>query len=338
MLDTSTEPGGPADLLLTCRRMLSRFFQASRQRRRFCCRTKFQDMTRTLLLLFTLMGVLVLRHADPLYADNRIGTDRTEAGLIGKVKSVETIENLVKEMYSYDISGRLVQRVQEPIEGPGKLGRIAVTSEYDSAGLNRLDTVRDHTGAPIKRTVFIHDDERRRQAEVTAWADGTFVNSSFYEYDDKSHRIREVHFNAPSLINQNRYRYDEQGRIVGETYSRNYAYDEQSGQLFQFARAVAGYHVTARYNAKGFVAEKIVHDLHGGRESRSEFDYDMHGQQIEERIYDRKNRLIGRKRYGYSYDSVGNWVTETLHWWTFEAGKPHLKQEQTRRRAIAYFP
>ncbi|HET6674476.1 MAG TPA: hypothetical protein VFG71_04010 [Nitrospiraceae bacterium] len=318
--------------------MLSRSFEASRKQRLVCRLAKLQGMARAFLLLFTFMGLLVLRHADPLYAGNQLGSDRTEAGLIGTVKSVETIENLVKETYSYDNSGRLVQRMQEPIEGRGELGRIAVTSEYDAAGLNRLDTVCDHTGAPIKRTVFVHDNEWRRLAEVTAWADGTFVNSSFYEYDDKSHRIREVHFNAPSLINQNRYRYDEQGRIVGETYSRNYAYDEQSGQLFQFAKATAGYHVAVRYNAKGFVAEKIVHDLHGARESRSEFDYDVYGQQTEERIYDRKNRMIGRKRYEYSYDSVGNWVTETLHWWTFAAGKPHLKQEQTRRRVIAYFP
>jgi hypothetical protein len=265
-------------------------------------------------------------------------TDRADAGLIGNVSTIETIDDLVKETHSYDKSGRLLQRVQEPVEGQGGIGRIAVTSEYDSAGLSRLDTILDPAGAPIKHTVYLHDDHGRRLAEVTAWADGMFANSSFYEYDDKNRRIRELHFNAPHLINHNRYRYDSQGRIVEEIYSRNYEYEEDSGRLRQFPTATAGYHVTVRYNEKGFIGEKLISDLRGVRKSRSEFDYDLHGQQTEERIYDRKSRLIGRKRYEYSYDVRGNWITETLHWWTFTAGGPHLKQAHSRRRVIVYFP
>jgi len=291
-----------------------------------------------ILLLLMVAASLIPLQAASVYARSQLRSDRDEAGLIGNVKTVETIEDLVKEAHSYDPSGRLLQRVQEPIAGQGGIGRIAVTSEYDPTGLKRLDTICDRAGAPIKHTVYVHDDQGRRLAEVTAWADGGFVNSSFYEYNDKGHRIRELHFNAPNLINQNRYRYDDQGRIVDEIFSRNYEYEDSSGQLRQFPKATAGYHVTVRYNENGFVGEKIISDLRGVRESRSEFDYDLHGQQTEERVYDRKNRLIGRKQYEYSYDSQGNWITETLHWWTFTAGRPHLKQTHSRRRIIVYFP
>jgi hypothetical protein len=326
MLDAFTDLSRRLNLSVNRSRMPTPSFGADR----------YEALIFFILMLATI--ILLPRQADSVYAGTQIMTDRAEAGLIGKVETVETIENLVKETHFYDSSGRLLERVQEPIKGQGGIGRIAVTSQYDSAGLNRLDTIRDHTGTPIKYTAYALDEQARRLAEVTAWADGTFVNGSFYEYDGKGHRTRELHFNAPNLINQNRYRYDEQGRVVDEIYSRNYEYEEDSGQLLQFPKATAGYHVTIRYNEKGFVGEKLINDLHGVRESRSEFDYDLHGQQIEERIYDRKNRLIGRKRYDYSYDPQGNWITETLHWWTFTTGHPHLKQTHTRRRVIIYFP
>jgi hypothetical protein len=292
----------------------------------------------TAVAVFSAIGASPLSGSFALHAGVLVPIDRGEAGLVGDVKTVVTVESLIKETESYDVVGRLLQRVQEPAGGHSGLGRIAVTSEYDSAGLKRSDTIRDHAGESIKRTAYVHDDRRRRVAEVTAWADGAFVNASFYEYDDKGRCIGELHFNAPGLINRNVYQYDEQGRAVGETYSRNYVYEGESAQLLQFREPTAGYHVTVRYNARGLIAEKIMHDLYGVHESRSEFDYDAHRQQIEERMYDRNNRMIGRKRYEYLYDPQGNWIRETLRWWTFTAGRPHLKQSQTRQRVITYFP
>ena len=291
----------------------------------------------TAMVLCSTVAATQLSGNLPLHAGALPKTDRAEAGLVGDVKTVVTIESLVTETESYDVSGRLLQRVQEPAEGQGGLGRLAVTSEYDESGLKRSDTARDHTGEPIKQTAYVHDERGRRQAEVTAWADGTFVNASFYQYDDKGRRIRELHFNAPNLVNRNLYQYDEQGRAVGETYSRNYTYEKDSAQLLQFRQPTAGYHVIVRYNARGFITEKIMSDLYGVHESRSEFAYDERGQQIEERMYDRNNRMIGRKRYDYRYDPQGNWITETLQWWIFTAKQPHLKQSQTRRRVISYF-
>lgn len=336
MLDSSTDPGTRC---AASRRLVPLLIRLSGQsgcsRRLPFVGGLFKASTAIVLFLTVVAAQLsgsLLLHAGVLPK-----TDRAEAGLVGEVKTVVTMESLIKETESYDVSGRLLQRVQEPAEGQGRLGRIAVTSEYDEAGLKRSDTARDHTGEPIKQTAYVHDERGRRLAEVTAWADGTFVNASFYEYDDKGRRIRELHFNAPNLVNRNLYQYDEQGRPVGETYSRNYTYEEESAQLLQFRQPTAGYHVIVRYNARGFITEKIMHDLYGVHESRSEFDYDEHGQQIEERMYDRKNRMIGRKRYHYLYDLQGNWITETLRWWTFTAKQPHLKQSQTRRRVITYF-
>ena len=339
MLDPSTEPGRRCVASQRSVPLLIRLPDQSGFRRPASVKRLFK--TRTAMVLFAMVVAAQLSESLPLHAGVLPDTDRAEAGLVGDVKTVVTIESLmeglIKETESYDVSGRLLQRVQEPAEGQSGLGRIAVTSEYDSAGLKRSDTVRDQTGKPIKQTAYVHDDRRRRLAEVTAWADGAFVNASFYEYDDKGRCIRELHFNAPNLVNRNLYQYDERGRAVGETYSRNYTYEEESAQLLEFRQPLAGYHVTVLYNARGFISEKIMHDLYGVHQSRSEFDYDEHGQQIEERMYDRKNRMIGRKRYDYRYDLQGNWIRETLHWWTFTARQPRLKQSQTRERVITYF-
>lgn len=265
-------------------------------------------------------------------------SDRSEVGLIGNVKMVVTTENLIKETEVYDPSGRLLQRTQEPAHGRGGIGRITFMSQYDAAGNKRVDVVRDEGGALIKQTVYLYNGRgMHRTAEVTAWADGAFANASFYEYDARGNRIRGVHFNAPALINRNLYHYDEQKRVIKEMYSRNYMYDSKSGEAVHLPGLTFGYEVRIRYNAQGYIAEKIIYDLRGVRESRSEFEYDEHGQQVEERLYDSRDRLTGQKHYDYLYDAHGNWISETLRWWEIDHGKSNLKQSHTRQRSITYF-
>ena len=73
-------------------------------------------------IVFVLMlaaGILLLQQAASVYAGIQIRSDRAEAGLIGNVEKVEMIEHLVKETHTYDRAGRLLQRVQEPVEGHG---------------------------------------------------------------------------------------------------------------------------------------------------------------------------------------------------------------------------
>ena len=263
-------------------------------------------------------------------------TDREEAGLLGDVKTVITKEALLVETDHYDTAGRYVQRIEETLERQDMLGALIYISTHDAEGKRVSESVKDGKGAIIKQTVYGYDQRWNRIAEVSAWADGTFENASFYEYDDQGRRMRGLHFNAPNLINRNTFQYDAQGRVIREMYSRNYTYKRRSERLIRFEDFNDGYEVTVRYDGRGLVTEKLISDLKGVRRSSSEFEYDHKGSQVEERIYDAKNVMTERKRYDYEYDSQGNWVSETLTWWELKKTGPQLKRTQTRERTITY--
>jgi hypothetical protein len=217
------------------------------------------------------------------------------------------------------------------------LGALIYISTHDAEGKRVSESVQDGKGATIKHAVYGYDQRGNRTAEVSVWADGTFENASFYEYDDQGHRIRGLHFNAPDLINRNTFDYDAQGRVIRETYSRNYTYKRRKERMVRFQDFDEGYDVAIRYDGRGLITEKLINDLKRVRQSRSEFEYDHKGSQVEERIYDAKNVMMERKRYDYEYDAQGNWVVESLQWWELKKTRPQLKRTQTRERTITYF-
>lgn len=270
-------------------------------------------------------------------ADVTPKTDREEAGLFGDVKTVITKEALLVETDHYDVAGRLLRRIEETSERQDMLGALIYISTHDAEGKRVSESVQDGKGAIIKQTVYGYDQREHRTAEVSAWADGTFENASFYDYDDQGHRIRGLHFNAPNLINRNTFHHDAQGRVIREIYSRNYTYKRHSERLVRFQEFDDGYDVTIRYDGRGLITEKLISDLKRALQSRSEFEYDHQGSQVEERIYDAKNVMTERKRYDYEYDSQGNWVSETLQWWELKKTRPQLKRTQMRERIITYF-
>ncbi len=264
-------------------------------------------------------------------------TDREEAGLSGDVRTVITKEVLVVETDHYDVTGRLLRRIQETSERKDRLSTLIYILTYDAEGKRVSESVQDAKGAIVKQRVHVYDQRKNRISEVSAWADGTFENASFYYYDDQGHRIEEVHFNAPNLINRNSFQYDAQGRVIREMFSRNYTYEQDGEQQVRFQGLDDGYEVTIRYDERGLITEKLISNLQRVRQSRSEFEYDHQRSQVEERIYDTNNVLTERKRYGYEYDPQGNWVSETLEWWELKKPRPQLKRSQMRERAITYF-
>jgi len=264
-------------------------------------------------------------------------SDREEDGLIGVVQSVETRESLLVQIDRYDRLGRLTERVQSSKETSQGLWRMRFFYTYDQAGRRVAETVRDAQGQLVKETRSAYDDRGNRSAEVAVWGDGTFENASLYEYDEVYRRKQALHYNAVQVINRNRYAYDGAGRVLRERFERNYQYDASGNQVIISSRFDMGYEVAISYDDRGHVSEKVVSDLKGRRQGRSEFRYDEHGNQIEERIYNADGRLTDRKTYRYEYDARGNWIIEALQWWDVANGRERLKQSHVRERSITYY-
>ena len=121
------------------------------------------------------------------------------------------------------------------------LGALTYISTHDAEGKRVSESVQDGKGTIIKHTVYGYDRREHRTAEVSAWADGTFENASFYDYDEQGHRIRGLHFNAPNLINRNSFQYDAEGRVIREVYGRNYTYKSDTASAwFCFGNSMTG--------------------------------------------------------------------------------------------------
>ena len=264
-------------------------------------------------------------------------SDREEDGLLGDVLSIETRESLLVQTDRYDPVGRLIERVQSGVETSQGLWPLRFVYTYDQAGRRTAEVVQDARGAVVKETRSVYDDRGNRSAELAAWGDGTFENVSLYEYDDEHRRVRGLHFNGVRVINRNLYAFDPAGRLVRERFERNYHYNAVGAQVVMTDRFDTGYEVAIVYDERGQVREKIVSDLRGRRQGRSEFQYDEHGTQVEERIVNTNGQLTERKVYRYEYDAVGNWTKETLQWWEITDGREALKESHVRERNILYY-
>lgn len=264
-------------------------------------------------------------------------SDRQEDGLVGPVRTVETSESLLIQTDRYDQEGRLLERVQGGRETSQSLWPLRFTYTYDQSGRRIAEVIRDAQGDLVKETRSVYDDRGNRSAELAVWGDGTFENVSLYEYDGAHRRIRALHYNAVHVVNRNLYGYDEAGRLSRERFERNYRYDAAGNQIVMTDRFDAGYEVAILYDGRGHVREKVVFDLKGQRQSRSEFRYDERGSQIEERSYDAGGRVTDRKAYEYEYDAVGNWIHETFRWWEVVNGRETLKQSHVRERSLTYY-
>lgn len=286
-----------------------------------------------------LILVWVLLWAGPtlsvLSAEER--PDREEEGLVGSVESVITTESLLVQTDRFDAQGRLIERIQRDGEGSRGLGPLRFLYQHDQAGRRIAETVRDGRGALVKETRFAYDDRGDRSAEVAAWNDGTFENASFYDNDEMHRRIRGIHYNAQQVINRNLYTFDGAGRLMRERFERNYGYDADENRLMKSNRFDMGYEVAMRYDERGRIREKVVADLTGLAQGRSEFRYDEQGNQNEERIFTAEGRLTDRKVYRYEYDDKGNWIMEALQWWEVKHSRESLKQFHIRRRTISYY-
>ena len=285
-----------------------------------------------LIVVWTVMGSGTIQSL--CFAER---SDREEEGLIGPVESVVTRESLMVQTDRFDPYGRLIERSQGDENGSRGWGTLRFFYEHDQAGRKVAEAVRDGRGALVKETRFAYDDHGHRSAEVATWSDGSFENASLYDYDER-HRIRGIHYNAPQIINRNFYTFDAAGRLIRERFERNYGYDADGGRVMKSDRFDLGYDVSLRYDDQGRIRQKVVIDLGGVAQGRSEFGYDDHGSQNDERIFNAEGRITDRKAYRYEYDAVGNWIMEAFQWWKVTAGRETLEQFHIRERDISYYP
>ena len=203
----------------------------------------------------------------------RAGTDASDEGLRGRVKSV-----LIE---SQDLSGTwsVQGRKRDSLNTYNEQGNRVRTEEYDSRG--NLSAI----------TVYGYIDGSRVSA----------FNSIDREYN--SPLIASVapapgaELKKPDPRYQYRYafKYDDKKRLTEETFFHS------TGEIW--LRYV--------YRYKGNQKEELAYSEDGSLDQRSLYVLDDQGNEIEETIFETNGSIRAKEKFTYKFDAQGNWTTRT---------------------------
>jgi YD repeat-containing protein len=218
-----------------------------------------------------------------------IGTEklnsRREAGLVGPVRSLLTVEKREEDGYVRTLS--------------------TIVSTYE------------RNGAAIE-TLFHDADIEMHSQQIVA-----IDHSSIYFYNAIGQVEKVVHYDPDgSDRGQVEYRYDLQGRLIErKTYvGAKELFDIdlisypaklrslEKRQSYDGGRVTPGYQWLSIFNEKGELVEKLTLKPDGSPDSKIIYSYDPRGNVTKEAHYDEKNAYRRAHIFLYKFDDRGNWV------------------------------
>lgn len=229
----------------------------------------------------------------------RGGTDATDEGLHGKVKTVLS--------ESQDLSGTWSVQSRKPnsMEYYNERGDLTKEESYDWKG-NLSDI-----------TVYGYLDGAR----VSDW------KSIGHEYNPPPMMITSSPGEVkpkydPRYSHRFDFKYDDQKRLVEKTWINN------AGKLWM--RYV--------YKYSGLQREELVYSADGSLNQRYVSVLDDKGNEIEETIYEVGGETVRSKHsYAYEFDAKGNWTKRTSSKWVTKDGRSYYEPADVSYRTITYY-
>jgi hypothetical protein len=278
-------------------------------------------------------------------------SDRSEAGLIGKVKSTIT------QQYTN----------QRAISLSAKAYKETTTAWYDTMGILEREYIDYNTSGARSIHLRKFDRDRKIASEVFHNADSSFYSETTYLYDssDKLQKA-EIRSYDREAGYQNSYRlYDRAGQCIergSQKENTTYKYDsyghclqmtqinfnkmsgtdttetlffyDENCRLVSSGRMGASLAKTSyKYDDKDSLTEEYEEDMTKDQKVYISYKYDDHGNRIEE-----KNETIPNSKKllrqtimacKYEYDEQGNWIVKVIYF-----GGVEIAREE--RRIIYY--
>lgn len=196
-----------------------------------------------------------------------------------------------------------------------------VKYEYDAAGRLVKETTLGINDAPVGYKEYILNADGLPETMINYIADGPEEYSEEYrvlfEYNDTGLKMKETSMIGDTATSVTTYAY-EGSDLVSEKYYEGselisdiaYEYDG-SGKLTRLVRRDmledSETSETCTYGENGLVASREV-SSGDGIESRTEYSYDEHGNEISVSIYGPDGSAISITKNEYEYDEPGNIV------------------------------
>ncbi|MDT7043269.1 hypothetical protein [Candidatus Nitronereus thalassa] len=228
-------------------------------------------------------------------------------------------------IWEYDQMGKEMQ-VRSGGEHEGVLiSSITAMNFFDDQGRKIRQTRSWDKDPPVQydqETLYGFDDQGNQSVEAEYGADGSFIYLNFREFDKQGNCIQAYEYKADGPMNVSvervEYQYDAQGQTLKKMIWR----DDETKDIHQ-------------YNEKGQVIKTLAYSADGQFSGKTEYDYDVYGNDLGSRTIDSKGNLTSRTTFTYEYDAKKNWV-KRISKWLLKEGKPFDKTT-IMERTITYY-
>ena len=194
--------------------------------------------------------------------------------------------------YEYDAAGRLVKETTLGIND-APVGYKEYVLNADGLPETMINYIADgpEEYSEEYRVLFEYNDTGLKMKETSMIGDtATSVTTYAYEGSDL---VSEKYYEGSELISDIAYEYDGSGKLT-KLVRRDMLEDSETSE-------------TCTYGENGLVASREVSSC-DGIESRTEYSYDEHGNEISVSIYGPDGSAISITKNEYEYDEPGNIV------------------------------
>lgn len=194
--------------------------------------------------------------------------------------------------YEYDAAGRLVKETTLGIND-APVGYKEYVLNADGLPETMINYIADgpEEYSEEYRVLFEYNDTRLKMKETSMIGDtATSVTTYAYEGSDL---VSEKYYEGSELISDIAYEYDGSGKLT-KLVRRDMLEDSETSEA-------------CTYGENGLVASREV-SSGDGIESRTEYSYDEHGNEISVSIYGPDGSAISITKNEYEYDEPGNIV------------------------------
>ena len=244
-----------------------------------------------------------------------------------------------KSTNKYNDKGNLIESIIFKSNGSIK---TKSTNKYD-AKYNLIETITYNSDGSVKTKRKNQYNETDKQIESITYNSNEIIETkTTSDYDSNGNLIEMNSYNSDGNLN-GKYIFDVKGNAIQHNYYREdgslaiksiRSYDIK-GNLIElndyYSNGKLSEKRTYKYDTKGICLEMIVYynNAYLNRNSKEITKHDSNGDRIEYSTYDLGGTEKEKTIYRYTYDLIGNWITEN----TLENGI----QTEYSEREIQYY-
>ena len=290
-------------------------------------------------ILSSFLFISLLLH--PLVSEAK--SDREQNGLMGPVRRVIMEFGIWKSgkrlngtnasmsTQTYDTNGNQIKDESNSfIVGTANIfWKSKSVHNYDTEGRTKETIFYTQDRADLNKWVIMskslitYNNDNNISKIESFGKNGSLDKKSVYTYDNGGNPIQFTIYNSNgSILIESNYTYDSKGTATHTSI----AYKNDGSINFRSVN---------KTDDKGNVIEGLTFEPDGSIKEKRVYIRDSNGKRTEQTVYDADGLSLEKETYSYEYDSIGNWIKETISSWDRKSGQ---ERQIIRTRTIEYFP